>query len=128
MAIDDPTPLKDLEQEHPVPARWRRTIEGIVAAISKGDLASAKATSEVEEVAELTWQRVLRTISRSEVTVVAMSQEAWASAVTQWMGGYWDVMVDLPVEGPAPTDLVLSIRVSEVSGGYRFKVLGVYVP
>ncbi len=60
--------------------------------------------------------------------LVELPEACWASSVCQWMGGYWDVLVDLFTEEEGRSDLVLSLRVREGGGEYLFEVMSVHVP
>jgi len=60
--------------------------------------------------------------------LVELPEEAWDSSVCIWMGVRWDALIDLWTSSEGRSDLVLSLRVSEDGGGFKFDVYMVYVP
>ena len=54
--------------------------------------------------------------------------KTWRTSVSQWMGTYWDTVIDLWTAESGKSDLILSVRVHEAVDGYRFAVNGLYVP
>lgn len=50
------------------------------------------------------------------------------TSVCQWVGGYWDVLIDLYTVEESVSDLALSVRVYETAAGYEFDIQSVHVP
>ena len=61
-------------------------------------------------------------------TLVPLPDATWESSVSQWMGGHWDVVVDLFTEESGRSDLVLAARVFDDRGSLQIVVDGVFVP
>jgi hypothetical protein len=57
-----------------------------------------------------------------------LSDETWESSVCIWMGGWWDMLVDLRTESEGRSDLVLGGRVLEADDGFVLHIYSVYVP
>ena len=125
----EPVPvLKDDDHEHPVPSAWRPTLRAIVAAFVRGDFALATPVPDVDPVDEAVAAQIRNYIADYGETLVELSDDTWSSSVCQWMGSYWDVLVDLWTEGEGRSDLVLHAEVFEQGDGVRFRVYLVYVP
>lgn len=61
-------------------------------------------------------------------SLVGVPDESWSSSVAQWMGTYWEVLVDLWTQESGRSDLVLSLSVYEAEGGFRFEIGSLHVP
>ncbi len=61
-------------------------------------------------------------------TLAELPDDTWQSSVSQWMGTHWDILVDLWTVESGKSDLVLSGRVFESNGGYRFEIDSLHVP
>ena len=62
------------------------------------------------------------------VNLTDLPAESWLTSVSQWMGGYWDVLVDLFSIEEGASDLTLVVRVYEVGTEYSFEIQSVHVP
>ena len=71
--------------------------------------------------------RIARYIAGYGESLVELPEQAWSTSVAHWMDGHWDVLVDL-FTASGECDLVLSVRVFETAGGYRYEVDAVHVP
>jgi hypothetical protein len=120
--------LKDASQETPVPTSWRPTLGEIVRAFAGGDFELTQGISTVDRVAPAVAQQAKAYVKEYGESLVDLPEETWTSSVSQWMDGYWDVLVDLWTAESGASDLVLSVRVRESGSGFRFEVCGLYVP
>jgi hypothetical protein len=116
------------DRQAPVPAIWRPTLAAIVDAFREGDFELARGIPEVAPVSPDDARIIAGNIEDYGATLVGLPDEAWETSVSQWMDGYWHVLVDLYTEDEGPSDLVLDVRVREHGAGYRFEVHLVYVP
>jgi hypothetical protein len=119
---------KDLDKQRPVPSAWRRTLSAIVEAIRENDFQLARRIADVPTLPEKTAKAIEGNIKGYGARLVSLPEEAWTTSACQWMGSYWDLLVDLFTEKEGASDLVLSVRVRESSVGYSFEVLSVHVP
>lgn len=120
--------LKDSEREHSVASAWRPALRAIVAAFVRGDFRLREAILGVEAVDEATAKQIEGYLASYGETLDELSDETWKSSVAQWMGGSWDVLVDLWTVESGRSDLVLSARVFEQGDGHRIAIHIVYVP
>ncbi len=123
-------PIKDPDQEHPIPGVWRDTFRVIVARIVAGDyelrgLPGVKALSP-DEGLDVLRDRIE---NYGDVTLVELPDATWETSVAMWGGtDYWDVLVDLHTAEEGRSDLVLGARVVEAGDGYSYEVHMIYVP
>lgn len=61
-------------------------------------------------------------------SLIDLPDDAWDTSISQWMGTHWDVIVDLWTAESGRSDLVLSVRVFEDDGHFRFEIDSVHVP
>lgn len=119
---------KDPEKQHPVPHVWRGTLAAVVDALKEGDFQLARGIPGVPKLAKGIAQDIEANINDYGARLVSLPEETWHSSACQWMGSYWDVLVDLFAEEEGLSDLALSVRIREFAGGYSFEVLSVHVP
>jgi|SRR5712672_1180863 len=123
-----PGAVKDKEGTHPVAALWRPTICAIVRAFVQGDYQVARAIPGVDPVSPETAEHIEANVAEYGATLIELPDETWQTSVAQWMGDYWEVLVDLWTNAEGRSDLVLHLRVVEADGAARFSVHLVYVP
>jgi hypothetical protein len=119
---------KDPDKQRPVPSAWRGTLTAIVDAIRENDFQLARGIAGVPTLPEKTAKAIKGNIEGYGARLVSLPEDAWNTSACQWMGSYWDLLVDLFTEKEGASDLVLSVRVRETSVGYLFDVLSVHVP
>jgi len=124
----DASPQKDESREHPVPAIWRPTFREIVKSLVRDDYRLSDPIPGVDLVTDDTADQIREYISDYGETLVEIPEETWRTSVAQWMGTYWDVIVDLWTESEGRSDLILSVRVRESGGEFTYEVQSVYVP
>ena len=127
MSVDMSVDMSE-DRQMPVPAIWRPTLAAIVDAFREGDFELARGIPEVSPVSPEDARIIADNIEDYGETLVSLPDEAWETSVSQWMDGYWHVLVDLYTEDEGASDLVLDVRVREHGAGYLFEVHLVYVP
>ncbi|QGT96863.1 hypothetical protein D3795_09725 [Pseudidiomarina andamanensis] len=71
--------------------------------------------------------RIQENIEDYGCEVLSLRDETWITSVCQWMGGYWDVLIDLYTVEEGRSDLALSVRVYEHGSEFEFEVMSVHV-
>ena len=121
-------PLKDDTQQQPVPMAWRPVLSEIVKSFVNLDYRLANGVQGVESISQDTADHIESYIVDYGEVLIELPDDTWQFSVVLWMGSYWDVIVDLWTEAEGRSDMVLSARVTEVDGEYRYDVQMVYVP
>ncbi|MFN3201095.1 MAG: hypothetical protein ACE366_22030 [Bradymonadia bacterium] len=120
--------VKDEDQEQPVASGWRPVFEAIVRAFVSGDYSLRRRVPCVDVIDEYTADHIESYIAAYGETLVDLPEDTWGTSVSQWMGSYWEVFVDLWTKESGCSDMVLNIRVYERGSTYRFVIHLVYVP
>lgn len=118
--------IRDERAQRSIPTEWRATIGAIVDGLISGD-SGPMSIPNVGVVSSERRARIADNIDDYGAQPVASLEESWDTSVCQWMGGYWDALIDLFTE-EGRSDLVLSLRVKEEGGYYLFEVMSVHVP
>ena len=121
-------PLKDGNAEHPVADVWRPVIREIVKALVDGDYSRIGGIPSVAPPEKKTVDQIREYIEDFGETLVELPDDTWSSSVSQWMGTYWAVLVDLWTLESGGSDLALSLRVYEAGAGFRLEITSVHVP
>lgn len=119
---------KDPEREHPVATLWRPVFREVVRAFVAGDIRLGAALAQGVEIDDKTAEHAARCVAQYGETLLELPDETWKSSVAQWTEGSWDVLVDLWTVESGRSDLALSVRVFEAGEGFRFRIVGVWVP
>lgn len=125
------TDTKLIKSDHielPVPSEWRKTLSKIVESFARQDYKISTNISGVEPLSNDEAKRISENINSYGGKIVRPPEETWRTSVYRWMGGYWEVLVDLFTDIEGQSDLVLFIRVYENNPGYRFTIQSVHVP
>jgi hypothetical protein len=120
--------LKDGQRAHPVASAWRPAFRSIVDSLAKADFAIQTTASGVDALTAAKVKQIGDYLAQYGESLVALPEEAWKTSVCQWMGGHWEVLVDLWTRESGASDLVLAARVFEHGASYRIAVHAVYVP
>ncbi|MGR6874036.1 DUF7668 domain-containing protein [Pseudomonas sp. HK3] len=120
--------LKDEKNEQPIPSVWRSTICSIINSFVRTDYSLSIDIAGVLPIPCETAVFIKEYIDDYGEALIDLPDEAWGSSICLWMDGYWDVLIDLWTEGEGRSDLVLSLQVFEVEGGYSVEIGMVYVP
>jgi hypothetical protein len=120
--------VKDANAAHPIASAWRPTLREIVKAFVRGDYALAKEIKSVAPVTKSSATQIRAYIAEYGETLVALPDETWTTSVSQWMDGFWEILVDLWTTESGASDMVLHAQVFEAKEGFRIKVHAVSVP
>lgn len=127
MSIDLPV-VKDPNGQVPVPTAWRATLADVANAIGQGDYQAIASMASVRPISAPLAEAIASNIRDYGVNLTDLPAESWLTSVCQWVGGYWDVLVDLFSTEEGASDLALVVRVYEVGAEYSFEVQSVHVP
>lgn len=121
-------PLKDPEQQHPIPEVWRNTLTKIANAIGDGDYQLLRGIAFVPSLPPNRAKLIEQNLKDYGASLIYLPEDTWNTSACQWMGSYWDVLVDLFTAEEGASDLAISVRVRESGNTYSFDVLSVHVP
>lgn len=121
-------PVKDEEDQQPIPTAWRPVFREIVRAFALGDYRLTGGIPGVAPVSAKTAKQIQEYVEDYGERLVDLSEKTWASSVCLWSGKEWDVLIDLWTKREGRSDLVLSARVAETKAGLVIKIDMVYVP
>jgi hypothetical protein len=121
-------PPKDENQAHPVADVWRPVIQSIVMALVEGDYELARGIPFVEPPLSVVAEHAQQYVADFGETLAELPEESWKTSQSQWMAGYWQVLVDLWTVESGDSDLVLFLRVYELGGEFKFTVDSLHVP
>lgn len=125
---DEVSVSKDEDNQRPIPSSWRGTLCDVVEAFKEGDFNLSRGVSGVGRITTETAADIARNIEDYGVHLASLPEQSWDTSVCQWMGEYWDALVDLFTEEEGASDLVLAVRVFENGEKYAFDIQSVYVP
>ena len=57
-----------------------------------------------------------------------LPDDTWETSIAQWMGTFWEVLVDLYTIPSGRSDMVLHLHAFEAEDGFRFEIQLLYVP
>ncbi|RFB05300.1 DUF7668 domain-containing protein [Parvularcula marina] len=113
------------EKEQAVPSLWRSTLKKIADLYAKGKAAAGDGIRPID-AETLTYNS--GNLQAYPELIGPLSDRAWETSIYVWERDYWQVLVDLITVQGNTSDLVLHVRVYEVSGGYEFEAGLIYVP
>ncbi len=120
--------IKDLENEHPIASHWRPIIQLAVDAFSRGDFGLSTPIVNIQPVpVDIALANKSYVADYGEV-LISLAEEAWETSCAQWMGDFWQIIVDLYTEDEGRSDLVLNGRVMEKDGNISIEIGLIYVP
>lgn len=127
--MSEPVPvMKDAEKQRPIPTKWRDTLSAIVDALKQGDYQLDQGVMGVRPISKDTAKTISNNIEDYGAQLTSLPEESWQTSACQWMGSYWDLLVDLYTLEEGASDLALVARVYESGNGYLFEVHSVHVP
>ncbi len=123
MATTEAKKVEGLEQ--PIPAAWRATLKDVVDALVAGRLPEGDSIRSIDaKAAEVSFEN----IRRYPDAAGPLSEASWTTSICAWMGGYWEVLVDLTNLDGSPSDLVLHAKAYDADGHIEVEPYMVYVP
>lgn len=120
--------LKDENGQRPIPSIWRGTFVEIIKAFSRNDFSLCCGVAGVRPISPVLAASIASNLKRYGAQLTALPEESWLTSVCQWMGEYWDVLIDLFTVEEGASDLAMAVRVFEKNGAYEFEIHSVYVP
>jgi len=120
--------IKCEDQELPVPTEWRKPLTDIVACLASGEFSKLPSVAPVTPLTDERCSDIELYVRAYGATLTSLPEESWKTSIYLWMGGYWDVLVDLFTVEEGPSDLVLSLRVYPREGSYTFRIEWLHVP
>lgn len=116
------------EGEHSVPELWRPKFKEIAAALAAGDFQLCEARVEgVEPVTRDTADLIAANVKAYGDCLTSLDEATWDRSVYMWMGGYWQVLVDLSTMNEPVSDLTLHAKVYQADCS-RLRIDSVHVP
>jgi hypothetical protein len=119
---------KDRGGQHPVASAWRETFQDIVRRFAAGDFELKRRISQVEPVSAEVADQMRSYLQSYGETLAELPEDTWRSSGSQWMDGYWDVLIDLWTLESGESDFALSARVRENGDGILVEIRGLHVP
>ena len=121
-------PVKDGTSQQPVATAWRSDLSAVVCRLAKGDHALQDRPSRVAPVSNEVAEQMRRSVNDYGQKILPLPDESWRSSIAQWMGGYWEVLIDLWTAEEGESDLVLFVSARELDGDYTFEIVSLHVP
>lgn len=123
-----PIELEKDDRQHPVPLNWRPTFHLISEAFRQGDFRLRDhAIPNVAPIDGMVAQSIAENISDYGDALASLDPATWDRSIFLWMGGYWQVLVDLTTTREQVSDLTLHARLYDVSPP-RLEIQSVHVP
>lgn len=120
--------VKDEDSAHPIADSWRPLLQEVVSAFAQQDYSLKRGIAGVLPIDHQVAEQIEHYLADYGEKLVSLPEATWETSCAQWMGDYWDVLVDLWTEGEGASDLVLTGKMEEVNGNPLFSVGLVYVP
>ncbi|WP_426263685.1 DUF7668 domain-containing protein [Sphingomonas sp. PWP1-2] len=100
--------------EHSVPSELYATFREIADAFAVGDYCLRDhAIRGVREVNPSAAKAIAESVSAYGDSLAPLHRSTWEYAVYRWMGGYWQMLVDLTTEGEEVSDLTLHAKLHD---------------
>ena len=120
--------LQKDDLEHPVPEPWRATFTQIADAFAAGNFRLSQPPIEgVQPLDQATADRIAESVAAYGEPLARLNDALWQRSVYRWMGGYWQVLVDLSTQCEPVSDLTLHAKLFE-ENDLRLEVYSVHVP
>jgi hypothetical protein len=121
--------LQKDDAEHSVPEFLRATFRLIVDAFVVGDFQLRDhQIDRVRPIAPETAKRMADNISAYGDALAPLADEIWERSIYRWMGGYWQLLVDLTTLSEPVSDLTFHAKLYETGDDFALVVEAVYVP
>ena len=121
-------PIKDGDNELPIPTIWRPIFQNIVKAFVAHDYRISNGLDNVAIISTETAKQIQEYIEDYGERLVQLPKETWETSIYTWHGSYWEAIIDLWTVTEERSDLILSAKVTELNAGYIINVYMVYVP
>jgi len=119
---------KNMYDERPIPTTWRRPLSQIANAFVEKNFPNVKIADYLGA-----WRENILSINYSNIDdypdkLGTLHPNTWKTSICQWEDSYWTVLLDLSDVNGNTTDLVLHLKVTKNSKGYKFEPELIYVP
>lgn len=116
------------DDEHPVPPEFRAIFHKIADAFVAGDYRlHDHAIDGVRPITASTAEWIAASVSAYGDNLAPLHSSTWNHAIYQWMGGYWQFLVDLTTERQQVSDLTLHAKLHDAEWP-TLEIESVYVP
>jgi hypothetical protein len=119
--------VKD-DAEHQIPEPWRAMFRQIVNAFVAGDFQLRE--HEIDGILAVdaeTAKLISDNIAAYGEALAPLDEAVWDWSAYRWMGGYWQMLVDLTTIEEPVSDLALHAK-AHVADGPRLEISSVHVP
>ena len=121
--------LQKDDAEHPIPVLLHSTFRQIAESFVAGDFQlQGHPIARVKPVTRDTAAWIADNISAYGETLAPLRDETWERSVYRWIGGHWEVVVDLTTTAEPVSDLALHAKLYEAGDDFAVELYGVYVP
>ena len=120
--------IKDIENEHPIASHWRPIIKLVVDAFSRSNFELSTPIENIQPIPVDIAHANKSYVSDYGEVLISLPEETWETSCAQWMGDYWQIIVDLYTESEGRSDLILNGRVMEKNGNISIEIGLIYVP
>lgn len=126
--MQNSTVEKQSDAELPIPSVWRESLKEIVDSFVQDKFPPQNTFIPLGE-----FDNDIIEINRTNITkypdkLGPLNPKSWESSIYLWMGGYWEVLVDLSDEFGNTTDLVFHANIKEKGAGFQISPYLIYVP
>lgn len=116
------------DAEHSVPELWRAKFAEIAAALADGDFQLCRSNVDgVDPVGQETADLIAANVTAYGDGLAPLDEATWERSIYRWMGGYWQVLVDLSTISEPVSDLTLHAKVYEADCS-RLTIDSVHIP
>ncbi|HMI20625.1 MAG TPA: hypothetical protein VK533_13890 [Sphingomonas sp.] len=116
------------DAEHPIPSEWHATFREIVDAFVAGDYALRDhVIVGVSPIDTSTAASIADNVLAYGDTLAPLNPATWERSIYRWMGGYWQLLVDLTTTRERVSDLTLHAKLYR-TGVTSLEIESVHVP
>jgi len=120
--------IKDLENEHAIASHWRPIIKLAVDAFVQNDYGLSTPIKNIQPIPFDIALANKNYVADYGEHLINLPADTWETSCAQWMGDYWQIIVDLYSENEGRSDLVLNGMVTENNGLVSLEIGLIYVP
>ncbi len=111
--------------EQPVPDGWRLALKRVADAFADGRVPTGDGIRSVDEK---TVKINFENIEDYPDATGPLRDASWETSISAWMGGHWEVLVDLSTVSGDRSDLVLHAKVFDLGDRVEIEPGLIYVP
>ncbi|MBO6730091.1 MAG: hypothetical protein JJ884_09270 [Maricaulis sp.] len=125
--MSDVPVVRDFDRELPVPTIWRAALADLANSLALSAPEIKAVTMRLKPVLPDDMRRISTNIQDYGCSLVPLPEASWETSVCRWLGGHWEVLVDLFTDAEGRSDLVMHVTVAE-QDGFLVSLHDVYVP